>query len=221
LTDTLKNNFDKVVHHGRRADAIVKNMLQHSREGSGEHRVIDINAMVEESLNLAWHGARAETQGFEIKVKQSFDPSAGGADVFPQDIRRAILNMISNGFYAATKRRAETNSGNYEPALAASTKDLGDRVEIRIRDNGTGMTSDVKEKMFNPFFTTKPSGEGTGLASQSATTLLSSNTAAQSRSIRSLASSPKSRSPCRALPLLFDSGGISVLGPKRAFICRI
>src|SRR5262245_44010730 len=163
LTDTLKGNFDKVVHHGRRADAIVKNMLQHSREGSGEHRVIDINALVEESLNLAWHGARAETQGFEIKLKQSLDPSAGEADVFPQDIRRALLNVISNGFYAATRRRAEANGGDYEPTLTASTKDLGDRVEIRIRDNGTGMTPDVKEKMFNPSFTTKPTGEGTGL----------------------------------------------------------
>ena len=163
LTDTLKGNFDKVVHHGRRADAIVKNMLQHSREGSGEHRLIDINALVEESLNLAWHGARAETQGFEIKLKQSFDPSAGGADVFPQDIRRALLNLIVNGFYAATRRRAETNGGDYEPTLTASTKNLGDRVEVRIRDNGTGMTPDVKEKMFNPFFTTKPTGEGTGL----------------------------------------------------------
>ena len=163
LTDTLKSNFDKVVHHGRRADAIVKNMLQHSREGSGEHRVIDINALVEESLNLAWHGARAETQGFEVKLKQSFDPSAGGADVFPQDIRRALLNLIANGFYAATRRRAETNGGDYEPTLTASTKNLGDRVEVRIHDNGTGMTPDVKEKMFNPFFTTKPTGEGTGL----------------------------------------------------------
>ena len=163
LTDTLKSNFDKVVHHGRRADAIVKNMLQHSREGSGEHRVIDINALVEESLNLAWHGARAETQGFEIKLKQSFDPSAGGADIFPQDIRRALLNLIANGFYAATRRRAETNGGDYEPTLTASTKNLGDRVEISIRDNGTGMSPDVKEKMFNPFFTTKPTGEGTGL----------------------------------------------------------
>jgi signal transduction histidine kinase len=163
LASTLKGNFDKVVHHGRRADAIVKNMLQHSREGSGEHRVIDINTLVEESLNLAWHGARAETQGFEVKLKQSFDPSAGQADVFPQDIRRALLNMISNGFYAAIRRRAETNGGDYDPTLTASTKDLGERVEIRIRDNGTGMTSDVKEKMFNPFFTTKPSGEGTGL----------------------------------------------------------
>ena len=163
LTNTLKSNFDKVVHHGRRADAIVKNMLQHSREGSGEHRVIDINALVEESLNLAWHGARAETQGFEVKLKQSFDPSAGGADVFPQDIRRALLNLIANGFYAATRRRAETNGGDYEPTLTASTKNLGDRVAISIRDNGTGMTPDVKEKMFNPFFTTKPTGEGTGL----------------------------------------------------------
>jgi len=163
LMDTLRSNFDKVVQHGKRADAIVKNMLLHSREGSGEHRVIDINALVEESLNLAWHGARAETQGFEIKLKQSFDPSAGGADVFPQDIRRALLNVISNGFYAATKRRAETDGGDYEPTLTASTKNLGDRVEIRIRDNGTGIPPEVKEKMFNPFFTTKPAGEGTGL----------------------------------------------------------
>jgi len=163
LTGTLRSNFDKVVHHGRRADAIVKNMLQHSREGSGEHRVIDINALVEESFNLAWHGARAEMQRFEIKLKQSFDPSAGKADIFPQDIRRALLNIISNGFYAATSRRAETNGGDYEPTLTASTKSLGDRVEIRIRDNGTGMPPDVKEKMFNPFFTTKPTGDGTGL----------------------------------------------------------
>jgi signal transduction histidine kinase/DNA-binding response OmpR family regulator len=163
LMGTLRSNFDKVVQHGKRADAIVKNMLQHSREGSGEHRSVDINALVEESLNLAWHGARAERQGFEIKLKQSFDPSAGELDVFPQDIRRALLNVISNGFHAATRRRAETDGGDYEPTLAASTKNLGDRVEIRIRDNGTGMTPDVKEKMFNPFFTTKPTGEGTGL----------------------------------------------------------
>src|SRR5262245_29056390 len=105
-------------------------MLQHSREGSGEHRVIDVNALLEESLNLAWHRARAETQGFEIKLNLSFDPSAGVADVFPQDIRRALLNVISNGFHAATKRRAETNGSDYEPTLTASTKNLGDRVEI-------------------------------------------------------------------------------------------
>jgi two-component system NtrC family sensor kinase len=163
LMDTLRGNLDKVVQHGKRADAIVKNMLQHSREGSGEHRRVDINALVEESLNLAWHGARAEKQGFEITLKQSFDPSAGEVDLFPQDITRALLNLISNGFYAAIKRHAAINGGDYEPTIAASTKDLGDRVEIRIRDNGTGIPPDVKEKMFNPFFTTKPTGEGTGL----------------------------------------------------------
>ena len=160
---TLRGNFDKVVQHGKRADAIVKNMLQHSREGSGEHRPVDVNALVEESLNLAWHGARAEKQGFDIALKQSFDPSAGEIDVFPQDIRRASLNVISNGFHAAAKRRAEIDGGDYEPILTASTKNLGDRVEIGIRDNGTGIAPEVKDKMFNPFFTTKPTGEGTGL----------------------------------------------------------
>ena len=163
LTDTLRSNLEKVVQHGKRADAIVKNMLQHSREGSGEHRVVDINALVEESLNLAWHGARAEKQGFDIALERSFDPSAGEADIFPQDIRRALLNVISNGFYAATQRKAEMSGGEYAPTLVASTKSLGDRVEIRIRDNGTGIPPNVKEKMFNPFFTTKPTGEGTGL----------------------------------------------------------
>ena len=163
LTDTLQGNLDKVVQHGKRADAIVKNMLLHSREGSGEHRLVDINALVEESLNLAYHGARAEKQGFNITLERSFDPTAGEADVFPQDITRVLLNLISNGFYAATKRRAETNGGDYEPTLAAATKNLGDRVEITIRDNGTGIPAEVKEKMFNPFFTTKPAGEGTGL----------------------------------------------------------
>jgi signal transduction histidine kinase len=138
-------------------------MLQHSREGSGEHRVVDINALVEESLNLAWHGARAEKQGFDVTLERSLDPSAGEADIFPQDITRALLNLIINGFYAATKRKADTNGGDYAPTLAASTKSLGDRVEIRIRDNGTGISPEVKDKMFNPFFTTKPTGEGTGL----------------------------------------------------------
>jgi len=163
LMETLRGNLDKVLQHGSRADAIVKNMLLHSREGTGEHRPVDINALVEESLNLAWHGARAEKQGFEITLQQSFDSSAGEIDIFPQDIRRALLNLISNGFYAATRRRDETNGGDYEPILAASTKNLGDRVEITIRDNGTGITPDVKDKMFNPFFTTKPTGQGTGL----------------------------------------------------------
>ena len=163
IADTLQGNLDKVVQHGKRADAIVKNMLLHSREGSGEHRLIDINALVEESLNLAYHGVRAEKQGFNITLERSLDPNAGEADVFPQDITRVLLNLISNGFYAATRRTAEGNGGDYEPTLAAVTKSLGDRVEIRIRDNGTGIPPEVKEKMFNPFFTTKPAGEGTGL----------------------------------------------------------
>ena len=163
LTDTLRGNLDKVVQHGKRADAIVKNMLLHSREGSGEHRLVDVNALVEESLNLAYHGARAEKQGFNITLERSLDPTAGKADVYPQDITRALLNLISNGFYAAAKRKAEANGGDHEPTLAATTKNLGDSVEIRIRDNGTGIPPEVKEKMFNPFFTTKPAGEGTGL----------------------------------------------------------
>ena len=163
IADTLQGNLDKVVQHGKRADAIVKNMLLHSREGSGEHRPVDINALVDDGLNLAYHGARAEKQGFNIKLERSFDPNAGDVDVFPQDITRVLLNLISNGFYAASKRRAETNGGDYEPTLAAATKNRGDCVEIIIRDNGMGIPADVKEKMFNPFFTTKPAGEGTGL----------------------------------------------------------
>jgi signal transduction histidine kinase len=163
LMDTLRGNLDKVVQHGKRADAIVKNMLLHSRQGSQEHWPVDINAIVEESLNLAYHGARAEKQGFNITLERSFDPTAGETDVFPQEITRALLNLISNGFYAATKRKAEANGGDYEPTLAATTKNLGDRVEIRIRDNGTGIPPEVKERLFTPFFTTKPAGEGTGL----------------------------------------------------------
>jgi signal transduction histidine kinase len=162
-TDMLRSNLDKVVQHGKRADAIVKNMLLHSRQGSGEHRPIDINALVEESLNLAYHGARAEKQGFNITLERSFDPTVGEADVFPQEITRVLLNLISNGFYAATKRKAHADDNRYEPTLAAATKNLGDSVEIRIRDNGTGIPPEAKEKMFNPFFTTKPAGEGTGL----------------------------------------------------------
>jgi two-component system NtrC family sensor kinase len=163
IADMLQGNLDKVVQHGKRADAIVKNMLLHSRQGSAEHRSVDINTLVEESLNLAWHGARAEQQGFNITLEKSLDPSAGEADVFPQDVTRVLLNLISNGFYAATRRKAQADGGDYEPKLAASTKDLGDRVEIRIRDNGSGIPPEVKEQMFNPFYTTKPAGEGTGL----------------------------------------------------------
>jgi signal transduction histidine kinase len=163
LANMLQGNLDKVLQHGKRADSIVKNMLLHSRQGSGEHRPVDVNALVEESLNLAYHGARAEKQGFNITLERSFDPAAGEVDLYPQEITRVLLNLISNGFYAATKRKTEVNSGDYEPTLSAATRNLGDRVEIRIRDNGTGIPPEVREKMFNPFFTTKPAGEGTGL----------------------------------------------------------
>jgi len=138
-------------------------MLLHSRQGSGEQRLIDVNALVEESLNLAYHGARAEKQGFNVTLERSLDPSAGEVNAFPQEISRVLLNLISNGFYAATKRQGQESGNGFEPTISAATKSLGDRVEIRIRDNGTGIPPEVREKMFNPFFTTKPAGEGTGL----------------------------------------------------------
>jgi two-component system NtrC family sensor kinase len=163
LTGLLKDNLQKVVQHGKRADSIVKNMLLHSREGSGEHRPTDINALLEESLNLAYHGARAERSGFNITLQKDFDTQTGLIELFPQEITRAFLNFISNGFYAATKRKAESGDPGFEPALSAATRNMGNSVEIRIRDNGTGIPADVKERMFNPFFTTKPAGEGTGL----------------------------------------------------------
>jgi two-component system, NtrC family, sensor kinase len=163
MTQMLKSNLEKVVQHGKRADSIVKNMLLHSREGSGEQRPSDINALLDESLNLAYHGARAEKPGFNITLQRDFDAGAGSIEAFPQEITRAFLNLISNGFYAATKRKTENGESGFEPTLLVTTKNLGKTVEIRIRDNGTGIPPEVKEKVFNPFFTTKPAGEGTGL----------------------------------------------------------
>jgi len=163
LTAMLKDNLEKVVQHGKRADSIVKNMLLHSREGSGEHRPADINALLDESLNLAYHGARAEKREFNVTLQRDFDEKAGTIEVFPQEITRVLLNLISNGFYAVTKRKTENGSSGFDPVLRATTRNLGDTVEIRIRDNGIGIPAEVKEKMFNPFFTTKPAGEGTGL----------------------------------------------------------
>src|SRR5450631_938753 len=163
LTQTLKDNLERVVQHGKRADSIVKNMLLHSREGSGDHRPSDINALLDESLNLAYHGARAEKPQFNVTLQRDFDASAGEIELFPQEITRVFLNLIANGFYAVTKRKAELGNSAYEPRLRAITRNLGNTVEIRIRDNGIGIPAKVREKMFNPFFTTKPAGEGTGL----------------------------------------------------------
>ena len=163
LIGMVDANLDKVETHGKRADSIVKNMLLHSREGSGERTHVNVNAMVEEALNLAYHGARAEKPGFKVRIEKSLDPDAGSVDLYPQEMTRVLLNLISNGFYATTKRSQGEPDGTYEPTLAASTRNLGDRVEIAIQDNGTGIPDEVKAKIFNPFFTTKPAGEGTGL----------------------------------------------------------
>ena len=138
-------------------------MLLHSREGSGERSETNINTMVEEALNLAYHGMRAEKPGFNVTIVKSLDPNAGWAEVYAQEMTRVLLNLISNGFYATSKRNLASGDGAYEPTITASTRDLGTSVEIAIRDNGTGISDEVKAKMFNPFFTTKPAGEGTGL----------------------------------------------------------
>jgi two-component system, NtrC family, sensor kinase len=163
LVWTIGANLDKVVSHGKRADSIVKNMLLHSREGSGERTSVSVNAIVEEALNLAYHGARAEKPGFNVTIVKALDEKAGVAELYAQEMTRVLLNLISNAFYATTKRKQGEGSGSYEPTIIASTCDLRDSVEIAIRDNGTGVPEEAKAKIFNPFFTTKPAGEGTGL----------------------------------------------------------
>ncbi len=163
LTTTLKGNLAKIAEHGRRADSIVKNMLLHSRSGPSEHRAIDLNSIVDEALNLAYHGARAAIPGFNITLVRDLDPAAGMVDLYPQEFIRVMLNLISNGFYAARKRSEQTAGEGFEPTLRLTTRNLGEQVEIRVRDNGTGISEAVRDKIFEPFFTTKPAGEGTGL----------------------------------------------------------
>ncbi|WP_236960388.1 ATP-binding protein [Methylobacterium durans] len=163
VTQLLKGNLEKIVQHGRRADSIVRNMLLHSRTGSGEHRLVDLNALIDESLNLAYHGARAAEPDFNVSLHRDLDPATGLVDLYPQEISRVLLNLIANGFHAIAKRRDEGVPRNYEPCLAVATRDRGDQVELRVRDNGTGISDSVKARMFDPFFTTKPAGEGTGL----------------------------------------------------------
>ncbi len=162
LIGLIDSNLEKVVNHGRRADSIVKNMLLHSRDGSGERSRVNVNAMVEEALNLGYHGARADKPGFSVTIEKSLDAKAGEAELYLQEVTRVLLNLISNGLYATDKRRQAEGPG-YAPTLKATTRDLGHSVEIRIRDNGTGIPDEVRAKMFNPFFTIKPAGEGAGL----------------------------------------------------------
>jgi two-component system, NtrC family, sensor kinase len=162
LIKTLTANLGKIVEHGKRADSIVKNMLMHSRADAGERRPTRLNPLVEESLNLAFHGARAEHPDFNMTLERDLDPAVGELDLYPQELTRVLLNLFSNGFYAIRERRRTADPG-YEPVLNVSTRALGDRVEIRVRDNGTGIPQVVRAKIFDPFFTTKPAGEGTGL----------------------------------------------------------
>jgi signal transduction histidine kinase/HAMP domain-containing protein len=160
---TLTGNLEKIVEHGRRADGIVKSMLLHSRGGVGERQTTDLNALADEALGLAYHGARARDPGFNIALERDFDPALAPIDVVPQDVTRVFLNLFGNGFYATDKRRRESGDRSFQPALKVTTRDLGDEVEIKIRDNGTGIPPEVRAKLFTPFFTTKPTGEGTGL----------------------------------------------------------
>jgi signal transduction histidine kinase len=158
----LTGNLAKIAEHGRRADGIVKSMLQHSRGGSGDWQSSDLNALVDEALNLAYHGARAQDQSFNITMERELDRNLLPIEVVPQDMMRVFLNLIGNGFYAANKR-SHDGDGTYRPVLKITTREVGDAVEIRVRDNGIGIAPEHREKLFQPFFTTKPTGEGTGL----------------------------------------------------------
>jgi PAS domain S-box-containing protein len=162
IVGMLTGNLEKIAQHGRRADGIVQSMLAHSRGGSGDWQSTDINALVEEALNLAYHGARAQDQSFNITMERHLDRQLAPIEVVPQDITRVLLNLISNGFYAAAKRSRDAN-GAFRPMLKVTTCDLGESVEIRVRDNGTGIPAEYRDRLFQPFFTTKPTGEGTGL----------------------------------------------------------
>ncbi len=171
----LTGNLEKIAEHGRRADNIVKSMLEHSRGVSGERREVDLNALVEESLNLAYHGARAQDQSFNITLERDFDKALKPIEVVPQDMTRVFLNLFGNGFYAANKRAQAANGANgangtggatkggFRPVLQVATHEAGDAVVVRVRDNGTGIPASIRDKLFQPFFTTKPTGEGTGL----------------------------------------------------------
>jgi len=158
----LTGNLKKIVEHGRRADGIIRSMLQHSRGSSEDRQPTDLNALVEEALNLAYHGARAQDQSFNVALERDFDRSLAPVEMVPQELTRVLLNLIGNGFYAANKRSRE-GDGTYRPTLKVTTGEFGEGIEVRVRDNGIGIPPENRDKLFHPFFTTKPTGEGTGL----------------------------------------------------------
>jgi two-component system NtrC family sensor kinase len=162
IANDIKQNLEKINHHGKRADAIVKGMLQHSRSSSGQKESTDINALADEYLRLAYHGLRAKDNSFNATIKTDFDKSIGNVNIIPQDIGRVFLNLITNAFYVVGEKKKQQPEG-YEPAVSVSTKKIGDKVEVRVKDNGNGIPQKIVDKIFQPFFTTKPTGQGTGL----------------------------------------------------------
>ena len=162
IAGDLQGNLEKILHHGKRADAIVKGMLQHSRSSSGTKEPTDINELADEYLRLAYHGLRAKDHSFNATMKTNFDESVGNISVIPQDIGRVLLNLLTNAFYAVNEKAKQGLEG-YEPVVEISTKKMGSKVEVKVSDNGIGIPSPISEKIFQPFFTTKPTGQGTGL----------------------------------------------------------
>jgi signal transduction histidine kinase len=162
LFRTIRQNLTKINEHGKRADSIVKNMLLHSREGPSERQSANLNAIAEEALGLAYHGARAENPKFNIEMVKALAEDVGEIECFPQDMMRVFLNLINNGMYAAHKRGDDEGAG-FAPTISLTTRLKGDKIEIEVRDNGSGIPAEVRDKIFTPFFTTKPAGEGTGL----------------------------------------------------------
>src|SRR5271170_3786145 len=163
IIELLTGNLEKISEHGKRADGIVKSMLAHSRGGSSERQKADLNAIVEETLNLAYHGARAQDPNFNVTLQRAYDKQMAPIELAPQEIARVFLNLFSNGFYATDRRVREGGDPLFAPTLAVTTRDLGDAVEVQVRDNGAGIPQEIMDKLFQPFFTTKPTGEGTGL----------------------------------------------------------
>ncbi|MBT8180333.1 MAG: GHKL domain-containing protein [Eudoraea sp.] len=162
LADDVKQNLDKITHHGKRADVIVKGMLQHSRSSSGVKEPTDINELADEYLRLAYHGLRAKDKSFNATMETDFDEGIGKINIVPQDIGRVILNLITNAFYAVSERKKQ-QPNEFEPTVSVSTKKKGEQVLISVKDNGNGIPKKVLDKIFQPFFTTKPTGQGTGL----------------------------------------------------------